>query len=201
MYPYDRTLWQRARDPCWWALHGLRAVPVAGVQPFVFGLIFALIDRTDTYQLVFYIYQFKAFQFFTTGVAELLYGAMLYFWCVTLKSPDNPTDCQRAGPGAGGELYGVVCAVGFLAQLLLVWCALLAMRCSVPKGGTVRRGASLVGDAVMWKDVRDLRSSAAAAAANGCRDGADGANDGAVAAGAAAAAATATAAVLSLIHI
>ena len=45
MYPHDRTPGS-ARDPCWWALHGLRAVPIAGVQPFVFGLIL-IIDRAD----------------------------------------------------------------------------------------------------------------------------------------------------------
>ena len=56
---------------------------------------------------------------------------MQYFWCTTLRSPDSPADCHAYGPGSGGVCYGLLVFGGFVAQLLLVWLALVLMRFSV----------------------------------------------------------------------
>lgn len=49
--------------------------PLYGLQPLYWILVFACIQRTDEYQLVNFILEFKALMFFSIGFVSLGIGA------------------------------------------------------------------------------------------------------------------------------
>jgi hypothetical protein len=57
--PHDHTLWVQIRNPAWWLLKLLSIFPLYGVQPCFFLLTFAMIDKSDEFQLVEFILMFK----------------------------------------------------------------------------------------------------------------------------------------------
>lgn len=69
--------------------------PYYGVQPFFFAFVFLMIDKSDEYQLVKYILDFKKMIFFTAGVTNGMIGYVLYFICATLNEYKDLDDYRR----------------------------------------------------------------------------------------------------------
>ena len=75
-YPHDLSTWRMIKNPWWWLQAVLSIFPYYGVGPIYWVATFALIERTDEYQLCMYICSFKSLMAFTTGLAGILYGAL-----------------------------------------------------------------------------------------------------------------------------
>eukprot|EP00439_Symbiodinium_sp_Y106_P045625 s3342_g5.t2 len=85
-------------------------LPVYGISPGIFLLIFLIVDKTDEFQLVSFILEFKdwlvmfrfgesGFQYLTQGLVRSLMGYFLYLNCVT--APGQEEDfCATNGPGS-----------------------------------------------------------------------------------------------------
>lgn len=126
LYPYDRNIWRKIRDPVWWLLMLLYCFPRYAVSQFFFGLTFLFIDHEDEYQLEQYILSFKSIQFVSLGILSTMVGAGQYYYCTT-KSPSTcPTDSARE------ELYTLGL---FVMQIFVVWIAFLMIPHAQRKGG------------------------------------------------------------------
>eukprot|EP00439_Symbiodinium_sp_Y106_P041802 s1487_g5.t1 len=68
LYPYDRGLWGVSTDPVWVITVLLTVIPMFSVAGFIFPFIFLLIDKTDEFQLLFFIVQVKGVQFLSHGI-------------------------------------------------------------------------------------------------------------------------------------
>ncbi|CAJ1441920.1 unnamed protein product [Effrenium voratum] len=136
LYPYDRGLWGSLKDPVWLLFTAIALLPIYGISPCVFLLIFLIIDKTDEFQLVSFILQFKGFQYLTQGVLRSLVGYFLFLSCVT--SPGSQEHfCAQSGPGSAAPMILVV--VGFGLQTVLAWIAFLLLPCSSKRGrGTLK---------------------------------------------------------------
>jgi len=118
LYPHDKTIWVQIKDPAFWLLKAVSVFPLYGVQPIFFIVTLLLIDRTDEYQLVFYILLFKGSQFISVGLIGTLVGSALYFAnSCAAPFPVQPFD-----------------TVLFVAQILCVWLAFLLLPYSQEKG-------------------------------------------------------------------
>jgi len=118
LYPYDQSLWRQLRNPAFVLLRLLSVTPRWGVHPAFFITLFALIDRSDEYQLVLFILAFKGTQFVSVGVLGAVIGAGWYF----------SVGCDTPFPI---ELYS---AALFGAQVLVTYLAFLLLPCSLEKG-------------------------------------------------------------------
>lgn len=110
-------------------------LPVYGVSPCVFLIIFLLIDKTDEFQLVSFILQFKGFQFLTQGVLRSLVGFFTYLNCVTAVA-EAEHKCANSGPGSSAPM--AIALVGYVLQIALVWIAFLLLPCSSRRRGTLQ---------------------------------------------------------------
>jgi len=135
IYPYDRGFWGNLRDPIWLLFTLVALLPVHGVSPAVFLVIFLLIDKTDEFQLVSFILQFKGFQFLTQGVLRSLVGFFMYLHCVTAVA-DAEHECANAGPGSSAPM--AIALAGYVLQVVLVWIAFLLLPCSSRRRGTLQ---------------------------------------------------------------
>ena len=77
--------WAILKNPCWWLLFLISVFPYYGIQPFFFVVIFLMIDKSDEFQLIKFILDFKKMIFFTAGVLNAIIGYLLYFNCATLN--------------------------------------------------------------------------------------------------------------------
>jgi hypothetical protein len=126
LFPHDRSVWRKIKNPWFWVLTAVSLVPRYGVQQLYFLMIIAFKDKRDEFQLVQYILAFKGFQFIG-GVIKTVSGAMLYWACA--NTLDDSISCLDDGPSA--EYF----EVGFFAlQIFLVWGAALALPFSERKG-------------------------------------------------------------------
>jgi hypothetical protein len=128
MCPYDKSYWQKTRSFSYWLITIISLVPVYGVQVIMYFIFFCLYDKTDEYQLINYIAQFKGAQFITIGVISAFIGAFQYIVCVNFQSThliDNvyTNSCYSSGPAALPAYY---IDIGlFIFQILFVWCAFI----------------------------------------------------------------------------
>jgi len=129
MYPYDKTIWGKLRDPVWLLLTMITLIPVSGISPLMYLFIFLLIDKSDEFQIIAFILQFKGTQFISHGILRTFIGFFLFISCVTAKSKTSDHSCDEDGPGMAGNF--VMILGGFLLQLVLVWAAFLFLPCSV----------------------------------------------------------------------
>lgn len=138
IYPNDKTIWGKIKDPVWIVFTCCSLVPVAAATPIIFLCIFLIIDKTDTFQLMSFILQFKGTQFISHGIIRCIVGFFQFINCVTVPAKVDGHNCSESGPGVTAS-YPVV-AVGWLLQIVLIWCALALMRCSKEKGKKKLKG-------------------------------------------------------------
>ncbi|CAE7747810.1 unnamed protein product [Symbiodinium pilosum] len=137
LYPFDRGFWGRFRDPVWILFTLIGLLPVYGISPGIFCVIFLVIDKTDEFQLVSFILEFKGFQYLTQGVIRSLMGYFMYLNCITApgQAEDN---CATNGPGSVAPTALVL--VGYVLQIVLVWIAFVLLPFSSKKGRSALTG-------------------------------------------------------------
>ena len=69
--------------------------PYYGVQPFFFVFVFFMIDKSDEFQLVKYILDFKKMIFITAGITNGVIGYITYFVCSTLNIYKTSDDGKK----------------------------------------------------------------------------------------------------------
>mmetsp|Transcript_6638 Transcript_6638/g.15382 ORF Transcript_6638/g.15382 Transcript_6638/m.15382 type:complete len:478 (-) Transcript_6638:136-1569(-) len=136
LYPYDRGFWGRLRDPVWILFTLVGLIPVYGISPAVFLFIFLLIDKSDEFQLVSFILEFKGFQYLTQGVVRSVMGYFMYLNCVSV--PGDLEKCVENGPGSETPVAAVL--AGYSIQILLVWISFLILPFSSRKGRSTLTG-------------------------------------------------------------
>lgn len=134
LYPNDKTIWGKLRDPVWVIFLLMSFIPVHGVAPLMFLFIFLIIDKRDEFQLIYFILQFKGFMFITQGIVRTILGFFTYIDCVSAKASPDEHHCETDGPGVRGTL--VLMGGGFLLQVILVWIAFAFLPWSEEKGRT-----------------------------------------------------------------
>lgn len=139
LYPYNKTLWGKLRDPIWVLFSLVSLVPLSGLCSGIFLFIFILIDKTDSFQLCSFILQFKGTQFISHGIIRSIMGFFIFMNCVTVDGRGDEHHCEREGPGIAGH-YEVTVG-GFLVQVVLVWVAFTLLSCSREKGRSSLKGA------------------------------------------------------------
>lgn len=138
MAPFDKDGWYLKRDPLWWLMTLIASFPFFCVRPafFLLVLVFIVAGRPgpDEFQLVKFIQKFKGFQFLSGGVIKAIVGAVEYFMCVTpelTKGDDSlglKHTCTTHGPGQEENFFFQIATFG--CNMLLVWVAFFALRCS-----------------------------------------------------------------------
>ena len=101
LWPHDRSVWQRARAPTWWALQAVGVLPW-GVGAGWWLLLSLAADLRDEYQLCLFILGFKALSSITGGVFLFVSGAMraavtedLILRCVATHGYDDARECAE----------------------------------------------------------------------------------------------------------
>ena len=121
IYPYDQSIWQMLANWKWCAAFIWSMWPLYGVQPLYWMLVFACFDRSDEYQLVNFILEFKALMFLSIGFVCLGMGAMQDHFCITWSAHEHY--CDTIGPGASPTFLWE--AFWFVVQITNVWLAFL----------------------------------------------------------------------------
>eukprot|EP00416_Gambierdiscus_australes_P014303 CAMPEP_0171126040 /NCGR_PEP_ID=MMETSP0766_2-20121228/112503_1 /TAXON_ID=439317 /ORGANISM="Gambierdiscus australes, Strain CAWD 149" /LENGTH=454 /DNA_ID=CAMNT_0011589045 /DNA_START=138 /DNA_END=1502 /DNA_ORIENTATION=+ len=142
LFPYNRGIWYCLRDPIYVIVNLLAITPVFGIYAFMFLVIWIIIDKSDEYQLVYFILSFKGAQFFSWGVVKGWQGFFMYFKCTTFPTIPLPGGstlvekplCEVAGPGMGTYDFYWLQLTSWLLPLVLVWVSLLLLPCSKEKG-------------------------------------------------------------------
>jgi len=132
IYPCDKSIWGRLRDPVWLLFTLISVLPVTGVYSFVYLILFFVIDKSDEFQIIDFILQFKGTQFLSHGICRTILGFFLYVSCVTAPAHDAEHACEARGPGTFGSFEVVL--LGWVLQVLLVWGAWFLLRYSSDKG-------------------------------------------------------------------
>ena len=78
--PADGNVWRTLQEPLSALIYVLKIWPVTSVPMFL--IYFALIDRTDEYQLCNFILRFKCFQFVTAGLGIAVVIAASEYMCL-----------------------------------------------------------------------------------------------------------------------
>lgn len=129
LFPYDRNIWRKIRDPLWWLLLVISLIPWMGITQIYHLLLFLVIDKRDEFQLLEYIAIFKSLQFISLGCIGCMIGSIQYYICTTKK----PTDCYDNGPKEQVFTLGL-----FVAQIIVCWIAFLLTFTARQKGGRIK---------------------------------------------------------------
>lgn len=132
LFPFDKSIWGKLKDPGWVLFRSLSLVPWAGMTPFVFTFLFLIIDHSDEFQLLFFILQFKGTQFLSAGIARTVVGFFQYFSCATIPATRSDHLCDKTGPGLSENIY--VLAGGWVLQVILIWMAFFMLPRAKAKG-------------------------------------------------------------------
>ncbi|CAD8184135.1 unnamed protein product [Paramecium octaurelia] len=163
LYPFDVEPGKQLRSPSFLFIKLLQVIPYYGIQVFTFLIIFLAIDKTEEYQVVNYILDYKNIQFFTAGVLNALIGFFSYFYCATLKPAHdfiNEKDqglklnyCFSHGPGAESHL--ILSQISYFTQVILIWCAFAVLHKTksradfisneIKRQESIKRGGRLTG--------------------------------------------------------
>ena len=78
-----------------------------------------MIDKTDEYQMIFFITRFKSLGFFLSyGLIKLIIQYIQYYQCVVFGT-DDAAACGKSGPGQGLYVYPEAAALAF--QMIMLW--------------------------------------------------------------------------------
>lgn len=134
LYPADRNIWwSLTNSPLFIALLVLRLNPLYGTSTLVFCLKFFLIDKTDEFQLVNYVLEFKSFQFITDGLLIASKLAYIMGHCLVLEHEGASNACLERSPGHDYEFAFKICLEP--VRLLLIYSACALLFCGCAKGG------------------------------------------------------------------
>eukprot|EP00762_Andalucia_godoyi_P002945 ANDGO_04200.mRNA.1 hypothetical protein AMSG_00053 len=139
MYPFDLSFWLQIRKFWFWLIKVICLLPFVGVQQAMFFFIFFMKDRTDEYQLIQYVLDFRGFQCITLGFIGVIVGAAQYYACANRQNDNGDSTCNEKdqGPGQNDFIY-VECAF-FLVQIFFTWAAFFLLPYSKKKGGFAHR--------------------------------------------------------------
>lgn len=138
LFPFDRSVWRKLKDPVFIIFTLASLIPWAGMTPLIFLFIFIIIEHQDEYQLVVFILQFKGTQFLSHGVIKTLIGFFTFLQCVTVKGQHLFHTCSVEGPGVS-DPFEVVFA-GWLLQVALIWLAFFLLPFSKSRSRRVLKG-------------------------------------------------------------
>ena len=82
--PVDQVIWTRIKSFWFWVILLVESFPFYAVQPLFKGLVWLMLDKSDQFQLVQFILNFKTLQFFTLGCIGSVLGYVSYFGCITI---------------------------------------------------------------------------------------------------------------------
>lgn len=136
LFPYDRTIWGKLRDPVFILFKLATMIPIMGVAPLAYLFIFIIIDKTDEFQLINFILAFKGMQFITLGVVRVFVGFFVFYGCTI--GDDEEHSCDTSGPGTGADFLGT--SVGLVICVVLCWVAFLLLPYSKEKGRGMHQG-------------------------------------------------------------
>ncbi|OLQ05298.1 hypothetical protein AK812_SmicGene11550 [Symbiodinium microadriaticum] len=117
LYPYDRGLWGVSTDPIWVLTVLLTVIPMFSVAGYIFPFIFLLIDKTDEFQLLFFIVQVKGIQFLSQGILGV-YVSFFEFIACSLADEVACRDKEVAGQWA--QFFDML---SYVLIFLMVWTA------------------------------------------------------------------------------
>ena len=110
LYPGDANIWKSlSEDPMALPLLLVRLCPFWGISIAFFCLKFFLIDRSDEFQLVNYILEFKKFQFLSAGLLVGVQLGYLMASCVMLENAGANNACLDAAPGTSTASVFTIC--------------------------------------------------------------------------------------------
>mmetsp|Transcript_73393 Transcript_73393/g.215166 ORF Transcript_73393/g.215166 Transcript_73393/m.215166 type:complete len:468 (-) Transcript_73393:131-1534(-) len=138
IHPCDKSFWGTLRDPIYIGFFIFSCLPISAASPAAFLFLFLIIDKTDEYQLIYFILWFKGMQFFSHGILRTILGFFLYFACVTMPRRSDEHGCENLGPGLAGNFELIL--GGWVLQVLLVWLAWALLMCSKDKGRSELKG-------------------------------------------------------------
>jgi|EP01046_Picozoa_sp_COSAG06_P032061 hypothetical protein len=139
--PYDHTSFYKLSDPVWIFLKLLAVLPFGGMF-FFYLILWCLIDKSDTFQLVKFIVDFKGLQALSLGLGCIFIGASKYVRCA--NQVPYPT-CEQNGPGAGDAfVFGFS---GWIGCVLLVWITFVVLKC---RARDIKTGEHAGGKLTSW---------------------------------------------------
>ncbi len=147
--PYDRGFWRQIRDPAWWFLTLVSAIPKFGISQIYYLLWFLCFDKSDEFQLLNFIKSFKCLQFVSLGVLSATIGGAQLFIC----SLPEPWICPAYAPRE--ELFTLFL---FISQIFLVWFAFCFLSSAKNKGGLYHQ-ISKAKEAKLREEARDAKET------------------------------------------
>ena len=127
--PYDHSSFYKMGDPVWIFLKLLAVMPMGGMF-FFYLILWLLIDKSNTFQLVKFIVDFKGLQAISLGIGCIFIGATKYVRCANQVDDEGNLrpNCDEKGPGAGDAFwFGFM---GWIGCVGLVWLTFLILRCA-----------------------------------------------------------------------
>ena len=129
--PADASIWKILRDPVGIVVYMLKLNSATSVMSFL--TLFALIEKTDEYQLVNFILRFKSFQFFSAGLIPAAGLGLSMTACLRSVLIDEPEGCLDSQPSAA-PLFPLIVALEIL-RVVLVWTAFGLLASGYAYGG------------------------------------------------------------------
>ncbi|CAD8052863.1 unnamed protein product [Paramecium primaurelia] len=131
--PFDKSIFEQLHWYSWWLVFIVQLIPFYGIQAFIYVFVFLFIDKQDEYQLIRFILAFKSMQFISIGLIGTMVGYFTFYSCAVVSTVDKSyQDCKEEGPAIFLNFWSDI--AGFLLQLLLVWLAIILLKCSKIKG-------------------------------------------------------------------
>eukprot|EP00435_Cladocopium_sp_Y103_P014525 s1050_g3.t1 len=122
LFPFNRGVAGVQQDPFWVICVIISVLPFMSIPAYFFAVLFLLIDKTDEFQLLFFILQIRGFQFVSDGVINVYFRYFQSFTCMMLgKTCDFDF--------TGSEVATVVDLTGYGLRILCVWLAWILLHC------------------------------------------------------------------------
>lgn len=116
-----------------------------------------MIDKSDEFQLLQFILQFKGTQFLSHGVIRTIMGFFMFVHCVSSSADEQQHSCETNGPGTTEFYRGMYefAIFGWVLQVVMMWAAYFCLRKSTEKGRRELKGR--VGNHMVWTDPSGIR--------------------------------------------
>lgn|SRR3990167_8655917 len=133
--PIDMSIWKQLKTFSFWILQFIQGFPLYGVQTFYLFFYFLIMNKSDEFQLVFYIISFKKMQFISMACLNGIIAYVQYYFCISTaqgKGILNYYELNRCGAATKDVdpvTYYIEIGTFFL-KIFLVWVAFLLLPCS-----------------------------------------------------------------------